>query len=295
MHLIKFFLVLTCFWATSLSAAEPATSPLTMVVMDPLAKELSCPCVKGYAQRDYNQLAQYLTEKLGRPVQVAFSDSLVAATKNKTNGQADIVIGKRSVVLADAKTLDRTLYDAAKLSGKDGVTTQTGLIVVPAKDLARTVADLKDYLIVFGPAECAEKHAAALALLKKHDVAVPAKLETAGGCDEGATRILELPVGQRGAAVISSYAKPLLEGCGTVPKGSLRVVGETEPVPFVEAFVAATVPADLAAKLIAALDDVGNQPQLCQALETQRGFIIAKKPIAPPNAQPTADPGLKKN
>ena len=40
----------------------------------------------------------------------------------------------------------------------------------------------------------------------------------------------------RGAAVISSYAAPLLEGCGTIKKGDLRVVGETEPVPFVAAF-----------------------------------------------------------
>jgi len=30
----------------------PAGDGLTVVVMDPLALPLSCPCVKGYAQRD---------------------------------------------------------------------------------------------------------------------------------------------------------------------------------------------------------------------------------------------------
>ena len=35
-------------WAGILAAAEPT---LTLVVMDPLAAPLSCPCVKGYAQR----------------------------------------------------------------------------------------------------------------------------------------------------------------------------------------------------------------------------------------------------
>jgi hypothetical protein len=37
-------------------AGDPA--PLTMIVMDPLAAPLACPCVKGYAQRDYEKLAR---------------------------------------------------------------------------------------------------------------------------------------------------------------------------------------------------------------------------------------------
>ena len=41
----------------------------------------------------------------------------------------------------------------------------------------------------------------------------------------------------KAAAVISSYAEPLLEGCGSIKKGDLRVVGQTQPVPFVTALV----------------------------------------------------------
>ena len=41
------------------------------------------------------------------------------------------------------------------------------------------------------------------------------------------------------AAVISSYAAALLEGCGTIEKGAIRIIGETEPVPFVTVFYTA--------------------------------------------------------
>src|SRR5207248_10322855 len=86
--------------ATAPAADKPA---LTLVVMDPLAAPLSCPCVAGYAQRDYEKLAKYLEGQLGRPVKVAFDESLTTALKKKTDGKADLVIGKCSVVLADAK------------------------------------------------------------------------------------------------------------------------------------------------------------------------------------------------
>ena len=37
---------------------------LTVVVMDPLAAPLSCPCVEGYAQRRYEVLGEYLSRRL---------------------------------------------------------------------------------------------------------------------------------------------------------------------------------------------------------------------------------------
>ena len=90
----------------ALFAAKPGDKPtLTVVVMDPLAAPLSCPCVQGYAQRDYDKLAKFLESELGRPVAVAFSDSLTAALQKKTDGKADVIIGKHSVVLADAKAV----------------------------------------------------------------------------------------------------------------------------------------------------------------------------------------------
>src|SRR5207248_4045914 len=49
------------------------------------------------------------------------------------------------------------LTPLAALSGKDGKTTQTGLVVVPAADPALLVSDLKGYRILFGPSDRSEE------------------------------------------------------------------------------------------------------------------------------------------
>jgi ABC-type phosphate/phosphonate transport system substrate-binding protein len=267
-------LLLVILIATATVAEEASSgSGLVIVVMDPLAKPLSCPCVAGYAQRDYEKLATAMKSVLKRDVTVVFNESLVSALKK--NSQADLIIGKQSVILHDAKRADMQLKKVAMLSGLDGKTTQRGLVVVPAEDPAKKVSDLKDYRMFFGPAECDEKHAAALRLLKEHGVESPAKLETAAACDEGAVNILELaPKGVRGCAVISSYAKPLLEGCGQVPKGALRVVGETEEVPFIAAYVNASLNNQLQTALAEGLlKSTATDFALRKALETKSGFV----------------------
>src|SRR5437867_1415225 len=75
---------------------------LSMVVMDPLAEPLSCPCVKGYAQRKYEKLADYLSTALGRPVHVTFAESFEMALVKPDRKTIDIAIGKDGVVRADA-------------------------------------------------------------------------------------------------------------------------------------------------------------------------------------------------
>jgi outer membrane protein assembly factor BamB len=52
-----------CGAAMSGGAEEPRA--FSLIVMDPLAAPLSCPCVKGYAQRDYQKLADYDQDTLG--------------------------------------------------------------------------------------------------------------------------------------------------------------------------------------------------------------------------------------
>ena len=248
--------------------------------MDPLALPLSCPCVAGYAQRDYEKLGKFLEGQLGRPVKVEFAETLTGALEKKTQGKADLIIGKYSVVLAGAKKHNLKVHAVAALTGKDGATTQTGLVVVPAKDPALTVADLKGYRIIFGPEECDEKHAAALELLKENgvtpkerEVQPKAKVETCSACSDGAEAILQLGPGVRAATVISSYAAPLLEGCGHVKKGDLRIVGTTAPVPFVTAFVNATLAQADRDAIAKALLKVAEHPPLLTALETKNGFV----------------------
>jgi ABC-type phosphate/phosphonate transport system substrate-binding protein len=259
---------------SAVAARPDAKTSLNVVVMDPLALPLSCPCVKGYAQRDYDQLGSFLEQKLGRPVKVAFSESLVTALKDKTDGKADLVIGKFSVVNFDAKRSGLTLSPIAALTGKDGKTTQTGLVVVLKDDPAKKIEDLKDYKILYGNVEADEKHAAVMKMFKNHQFVIPAKPTTCAACDEGALKLMEMgKAGEKGAAVISSYAKPLLEGCGTIPKGAIRVVAETEPVPFVVAFVNDSAGNDVKDSLVKALMDVKDNAELCKVLETKNGFV----------------------
>ena len=80
---------------------------------------------------------------------------------------------------------------------------------------------------------------------------------------------------QRAAAVISSYAQPLLEGCGSINKGDLRVIGQTDPVPFVTAFVREDLPRTVRAAIEAALLSTGSVPNLLRQLQTHKGFVHA--------------------
>ncbi|HMO34458.1 MAG TPA: PhnD/SsuA/transferrin family substrate-binding protein [Gemmatales bacterium] len=256
--------------------ADEKKGSLCLVVMDPLAAPLSCECVKGYAQRDYEKLARYLEVELNTPVEVHFSETLGTALERKTKGLADIIIGKYSVVLAQGKSSQLKVVPLASLTGKDGSTTQTGLIVVPTKDPALTVADLKGYRIYFGTTDAEEKYQAALQLFKDSEVelATDVQHEHCSACSDGAIAILDLHKnGIKAAAVISSYAKPLLEGCGTIKKGDLRVVGETDPVPFVTAFAHEKLTTAERHRIQQALLQIHKSQELLDALESKAGFV----------------------
>jgi ABC-type phosphate/phosphonate transport system substrate-binding protein len=281
------FVLLLCVagcaaWAAETFAAEAAepsaAEPLRMVVMDPLAAPLSCPCVEGYAQRKYEVLATHLEAKLGgREVVLVFGESLALAQKKLAAGQPHLIIGKDSVVRADAQKAGLSVAATARLTDKKGSTMQHGLIVVPAKSPAQAAADLNGYQIIFGPADCTEKHQAAIALLKSAGVAIPAKLQIDQACSDGACKVVELGASAKAAAVISSYAEPLLEGCGTIKKGDLRVVAKTAPVPFITAFASDALSATEQQQLQAALLSVIEKPETCAALESLIGFVAVEK------------------
>jgi len=252
------------------SSEEPA---VTIAVMDPLALPLSCDCVEGHAQRRYEKLAAFLEVELAREVNVAFSEDLGRVLRTAKGGKVGLIIGKQSVVKYDAAEYKLPVRPIAMLTGLDGDTTLTGLFVVPTADRATTLADLKGYTILFGPKDSAEKHSAALAALVKAGVPPPKKIEFRTGCSDAAVDILEEEFKNGAAAVISSYAKPLLEGCGTIDKGSLRVIGRTEPVPFVTVFATPSVSPKLEKRVLAALLEFGEDPKLRKALETKIGFV----------------------
>lgn len=278
-------------WIASLSVLMFLTSqamaaePFVLVVMDPLAKELSCPCVKGYAQRDYNKLGKYLEQELKQPVKVVFMESLKEGLSREGLAGADLIIGKHSVVLTQSKAMDMPAEPVASLTGKAGGTTQRGYIVVAATDPAKSVADLAKHEVIFGSADCDEKYAAAIELFDLAKVALPETLETCAACSDGATKIVEAGQEARIAAVISSYAAPLLEGCGTVKKGDLKILAKTKPVRFISAFTTPRVSPKLRNEIHRALLEVGEKPDLCEAIESLNGFVEVSEG-APENEKP---------
>ena len=114
-------------------------------------------------------------------------------------------------------------------------------------------------------------------------MSIPKTLQIDEACSDGACKVIDLGPKSKTAAVISSYAQPLLEGCGTIKKGDLRVVAQTEPVPFISAFANADLSDAEQASVKEALLSVSEKPELLDALESLAGFLsyedltVAKK------------------
>ncbi len=255
-------------------AAEGASPrPLSIVVMDPLAEPLACACVEGFAQRKYEVLGAYLQLKLGRKVDVVFAEDLARAIRLGSSGRVDLIIGKQSMVKWDAAERKLDVRPLAMLTDPEGRTTLTGIFVVPGTDPAQSLADLAGYRVLFGPADSDEKRSAAIAALKKAGVAVPEKPETFPSCSDAAFAALDHEGPPGAAAVISSYAMALMEGCGKIEKGMLRAVGHTEPVPFVTVFATAGVTAEAEKQIVEALLAFREHPAFLTALESKNGFV----------------------
>lgn len=250
-------------------ASLPSAPPLRMVVMDPLAAPLACACVLGHAQRQYDRLAQFLERRLGRPVIVTFGESLTEVL-SRDGSQVDLVIGKQSVVESDSLRVKMSVRRLALLTDTEGRTDVWGLFVVRTRDPAQRLSDLSGYRIQFGPVEEAEKHAAAVAALESAGIAVERPVRISPGCNIAALAVAEK---QADAAVISSYAFPLLEGCGTINKGSLCVVGRTEGVPFITVFATERVTSAMEKAVLDALVSVADDASLLKEMESQKGFL----------------------
>ena len=187
-----------------------------------------------------------------------------------------LVIGKDSVIRAQGEKLEarrRRRWPAS--SARTASTTQTGLIVVRHADPAqngRRPGRLPHHCSARRtatrssprPGRCSKKRASKLP--------PPKDAEISEACSDGACMIIDWGDKVRGAAVISSYAAPLLEGCGTIKKGDLRVVGETEPVPFITAFATNLLSEDEQAEVQRVLYDAGKEPGMLLALETLAGL-----------------------
>ncbi len=255
----------------------PATSPdassgeLCILVTDPLAKENACACVAGFAQRRYEALALVLKRRLGRPCAALTGTKLSPYWDDQS--RVHLIIGKHSEVLHQARRLGRKVQPIASLTNKQGETTFQGLFVVRNGNAARTLADLDGYEVILGPEACDEKNAAAIDALKRAGVqGFTTPSEPAAACTDAAGQLLKRADGDRVVAVISDYARVLLEGCGSVPPGALRVVGRTDPLPFIAAFATEDLPVEQREAVRTELLEAGRFKTLLKLLETKDGF-----------------------
>jgi len=241
--------------------------------MDPLAAQLACACVGGYAQRNYIKLADYLSTELNRPVEVVFGDNLDKVCLQLSGGIPDVIVGKESVVRWDAGQSRLKFIPLCRLTDRQGRTTQTGLFVVRTGDPAVGLPDIAGRRILFGPEDSEEKHGAAIEALGEADVALGGDLEIRGACGDGALEVADSTDPTPPVAVLSGYALPLLEGCGNIEPGALRVLAKTRPVPFITVFVNERIPEAERRSLRDALLGVSARPELLRAMESRDGFV----------------------
>lgn len=249
----------------------PADAELTLIVMDPLAAPLACDCVEGYAQRKYEVLADYIAKETKKTVRVKWTDDLESLPKDGTVVPS-IIIGKDSVVRSGAHKLSRVVAPVALLSDQNGSTAQKGLFVVRSKNKASSILDLDGFDIFFGPESCDEKYLAPMSKLKEADVDFQVG-EICDTCSVAAKKLLEISDDTKQAAVISSYAEPLLLGCGNIKQGDLRVVASSEEVPFVSAFLDSGLSKDLRSAIKIALLKTRSNADVIGSLQSKSGFV----------------------
>jgi ABC-type phosphate/phosphonate transport system substrate-binding protein len=274
-------LMLTVLFAAGGVFGKPKNGPepITFVVMDPLAKELACACVKGFGQRDYRKLAARLEKAVKERVSIEFSDDLaetLAAARPAPPAKLEvIVVGDRSLVADGAKRAGLKCHPVCELTDVDGNTTLTASFIVRSGDPAKELKDTRGRKVLFGVAEADEKHAASLAALRDAG-AEPATTEQRGAYSDAALEVLDSQSSPGPVAVIPSYGMRLLEGCGSVKPASLKVIGKTRPVPFITVFVSDSTPAEKEKKIVATLLGIKSDTRLLNAMESRDGFIPCK-------------------
>jgi outer membrane protein assembly factor BamB len=285
------FMLVWVLVAVSLLAnvSASAAEPITFVVMDPLAKELACACVKGYGQRDYRQLAARLEASVRQRVSIEFSDDLAESMVGVGPGREIIVAGDLSLAMLGAKKAGLKCHPVCELTGLDGKTTFTGLFVARSDDPAKALKDIAGRRVFFGLADADENHAVVLASLRAAGAEPAGKPERRGSYSEAALDVLDSALSPPPVAVIPSYTLPLLEGCGSVKPGNLKVIGTTQPVPFIAVFVSDNIPAQRQERIVKTLLNIKNDSKFLKTMESRDGFtpLIA---LEPGGLQATADP-----
>ena len=252
--------------------------PVVLVVMDPLAKELACACVKGFGQRDYRKLAAKLEAPLKQRVSIEFSDDLAETLAVIGPGREVIVVGEPSRVAHGAARATFKYHPVCELTGVDGGTTVTGAFVARAGDPAKELKEIAGRQMLVGLPEADAKYRAALAALRDAKLDPPATIERRATDSEAALDVLDSTASPPPVALIPSYALRLLEGCGSIAPGNLKVIGQTPPVPFITVHVSDNIAAEKEQKILKLLLGLKADAKMLRLMESRDGFIPLTAP-----------------
>jgi len=260
--------------------------PLRVAVLDPLCGGLARDEPRLPA-RDYVPLGPFLQDRLDRQVELSYGRHLRDVLDLEQ--PADLIVGRASVV-AEATQVKESVRPIARLTDDRGVTDISGLFIVRAEDPAKTIGDLEDHKIAFGPTAEDERHSWALAALAKAGITPVPPLNVVPTSSDA---VQELAQHKVDAAVISSYAQAILEGEGAAEQGAFRVVGRTASEPFITVFVTSRIGPAAEREITNALLSVQAHPQLLEALKSKAGFVPLQDKPAPkkdlPAPAPTAE------
>ncbi|MEO1530225.1 MAG: PhnD/SsuA/transferrin family substrate-binding protein, partial [Planctomycetota bacterium] len=268
--LIVFAAVLFIHTTHAMTCTADERDSYNVVVMDSLSLPLSCACVPGVGQRRYEPLCEFVSARVGQDVNLIYEESLQLAQRRGL-ATIDVVIGKRSLVLADAEATGRNLNAVCELTDRNGKTTLGGVLLVSKTSGIKSLAELQGQSIAIGSEEHFECHAAVRSLL--NDRGVKAELLPKDSIEEA---VYAFDDGHAKAVAVSDYLPPLLEGCGKLAKGSTRVIARTAESPAVQVFLSDSLSRSERDRLMAAFLACSTDPQIINALESKNGF----QPIA---------------
>ena len=258
--------------------------PLQVAIMDPLCGRLAGDDVKG-PHRDYAPLGRFLEEALNQQVELFYGRHFRDIPQLRP--PADLIIGQYSVVLAEAAQADELVRPIARLTDDRGTIDLSGLFVVRADDPAKTVDDLADHKIMFGPPADEERHSWALATLSQSGITPVPPLAVAPTCRDALQAVAQH---KADAAVISSYALAMVDSESAAAQGSFRVVGRTAGQPFITAFVTSRMGPASERAMTNVLLSVQAHPQLLETLRSKAGFVPLQNPPAQKKEPPAPAP-----
>ncbi len=207
-------------------------SRIRVLVMDPLCARLGCACVPGHGQRDYRYVGNHLARTLGRNVELFYAESIETGL-TLSPFCFDFVVGPRGVVLADASELGLEIQALAALTNKKGVSTVSGQLVVKSKEEISSLEQLEGKKVILGPAEVPETHRMAKRFLRVSGMLNRFETSVADSVESAVYAVAD---GEADATFIPDYLFSILEGCGKVNPGALKIIANTEPTNFVQFF-----------------------------------------------------------